>query len=207
MAKNCTTCGGKKRLSWAERQFTTQRQRPGDIHRHLSTLKDLTVATSKEMGEPLTIIELGVRQAVSTSAWLFGLEQSPHKGHIYGVDLADPPSAIVSHERLTFVKGDDIADETLSQLPDRAHIVFIDSSHEYDHTVREIATYADRLVPGGAMVFHDTAVMRFPHHTSRQPPFPVSLAVSEWIETLRGEGRDPVVKEWTKNNGLMIVWP
>jgi GT2 family glycosyltransferase len=165
---------------------------PSDINEHLPTLH--RIAT--EMGAQ-TVIELGTRTGVSTVAWCHAMAQT--EGHVWTVDITD--RLAFQHPSLTFVLGDDLADETLAQLPEQADIVFVDTLHSYEQTAAEIAAYKSRVRPGGCMVFHDTAVEVHEHLPPGQPPFPTRLAVEEWVEA------DHLFAEsWGNNNGLTVVW-
>jgi predicted O-methyltransferase YrrM len=56
----------------------------------------------------------------------------------------------------TFLQGFSLDAEILARLPTEIDLVFIDTSHEYQPTLDEIAAYAPRLAPGGCIVLHDT---------------------------------------------------
>lgn len=118
-----------------------------DIQGHLETF----VSTAVEM-DAKKIIELGTRGGVSTSAWLYALEQTG--GHLWAVDIAPAPEFESPH--WTFIQGDDCSPAVLNQLPYDVDIVFIDTSHHYDHTIRELELYLPRVRSGGYIMLHDT---------------------------------------------------
>ena len=95
--------------------------------------------------EAKTIIEFGVRGGVSTWAFLDGL---PDDGQLWSVDIDHcvVPDRVRGDPRWMFIVGDDREKGILGLLPKRADIVFIDTSHEYDHTVQEL-DYALSLQP------------------------------------------------------------
>lgn len=99
-----------------------------------------------------TIIEFGVRGGVSTWALLDGL---PADGVLVSVDIVDciVPPRVSEDPRWVFLVGDDMSEAIQKHLPPRADLVFIDTSHEYDHTVNEIA-YALTRKPA-RIIFHD----------------------------------------------------
>jgi cephalosporin hydroxylase len=167
------------------------RSTPSDIHEHLHTFVD-TVLTM----EATTVIELGTRTGVSTIAWLHGLQQTG--GHLWSVDLDARPD-IGEHDHWTFIQGDDMDPDVLAQLPHQADIIFIDTSHFYSETVAEIELYQHLVRPGGAMLFHDTAVAR-PMDAPARPLYPVRTAIEEFCAA---EGRPFFNVE--NNNGLGIV--
>jgi predicted O-methyltransferase YrrM len=84
------------------------------------------------------IVEFGVRGGVSTWALLDGL---PETGRLYSVDILDcvVPPRVSGDLRWTFIVGDDRDPKVQARLPDHADLVFIDTSHEYEHTVAELA--------------------------------------------------------------------
>jgi predicted O-methyltransferase YrrM len=98
------------------------------------------------------IVEWGVRGAVSTWALLDGL---PETGRLYSVDVVDcvVPPRVSDDPRWEFIVGDDLDPAIQALLPERADLVFIDTSHEYDQTVGELA-YAASLRPR-RIVMHD----------------------------------------------------
>lgn len=84
--------------------------------------------------EAARIVELGVRGGVSTWALLDGL---PESGSMTSVDIADVteilPERVMSDPRWRLVIGDD----RRVPLP-KADLWFIDTSHEYAHTLWEL---------------------------------------------------------------------
>lgn len=116
-----------------------------DMAPHVRTLTRLA-------REATTVIEWGVRAGVSTWAILDGI---PDDGHLYSVDI-NPcivPRRVSEDPRWTFIVGDDLSDEVHDQLPERADMVFIDTSHTYEQTVAELVL-ADFYEPA-RIVMHD----------------------------------------------------
>lgn len=101
-----------------------------DMAPHIETLTRLA-------REAQTIVEFGTRGAVSTWAFLDGL---PANGRMWSVDIDDctVPSRVSSDPRWTFIVGDDTDAAVHQQLPKQADLVFIDTSHTYQHTVFEL---------------------------------------------------------------------
>jgi predicted O-methyltransferase YrrM len=164
--------------------------RPSDINEHLPRLVDICVEVDAER-----IVELGVRTGVSTVAWLYALEATA--GHLWSVDITSRPQGFWSN-RWTFVQGDDTAPTTLERLPDSTDIVFIDTSHQYEHTLRELEIYSRRVRGGGKIVLHDTEVKQ-PDGTL-DDDYPVRRA----IETFCGANDWRWVND-PKNNGLGVI--
>lgn len=140
---------------------------PSDIYEHLPTFYALAQ-------DATTVIELGTRSGVSTIAWLYGLEGH---GHLWSVDI-DPKPEIGTHAHWTFIQGDDCSGEVFAQLPADVDVVFIDTSHEYAHTLRELNLYRWLLKPGGKLVLHDTEL---PHpEFVVGKAFPVKRAIGDF---------------------------
>jgi predicted O-methyltransferase YrrM len=102
--------------------------------------------------EATTVVEFGVRGGVSTWALLDGL---PEDGRLYSVDIDNcvVPPRVSGDPRWTFLVGDDLDPAIQAQLPERADLIFIDTSHEYDQTVAEL-TYALTFEPA-RIALHD----------------------------------------------------
>jgi len=150
-----------------ERLATT----PSDIVDHLPRFVDLAADADR-------IIELGTRTGVSTVAWLHGLEGH---GHLWSVDIDEQPP-IGDWPHWTFIQGDDCAGNIFTQLPADVDVVFIDTSHDYLHTLRELHLYRWLLKPGGKLVLHDTELAR-PMDVAQQSPYPVKRAIVEFCES------------------------
>lgn len=159
-----------------------------DVQGHLATFVDLAEHASK-------IIELGTRGGVSTVAWLYGLEGH---GHLWSVDIDPPPPMRFDH--WTFIQGDDCSTEVLDQLPDEVDVVFIDTSHHYDHTRRELELYLPRVRSGGRIVLHDTEVEIPDAAPLADPPFPVKRAVTEFCDA-----RGLVWTNYPYSYGLAVI--
>lgn len=150
--------------------FQEVRSFPSDISGHL----DYFVELAREL-DATKIIELGVRAGNSTAAWLYAMQG---RGHVWSVDISPAPRSIDIDE-WTFICGDDCDAAVLDQLPTDADIVFIDTSHAYEHTFRELRIYRDRVRSGGRILLHDTE-LEAPELVGPQPPFPVKRAIEEF---------------------------
>lgn len=143
---------------------------PSDIQNHLPRF----VALCEEL-QARHVIELGTRTGVSTIAWLHALNG---RGRLTSVDI-DPAPPIGDYDHWTFVQGDDLDPAVIAQL-EPADIVFIDTSHHYEHTVAELSTYRRLVKPGGRIVCHDTQLRR-PEGSPARPLFPVRTAIKEFV--------------------------
>lgn len=169
------------------------RAQPSDIQGHLDTFVALV-----ETLDAQRVCELGVRGGVSTVAWLEGLRRTG--GHLWALDVQ--PTAPFAHRQMTFVCGDDCDPAVIDQVPDDLDIVFVDTSHLFAHTRREIELWVPKLALGGCIAFHDVDVERFDHHPDDEVPYPVRCAVEE----AASDNEWPV--DWrTGSHGLAVVWP
>jgi hypothetical protein len=124
-----------------------------DINEHLPTLQSL----AKECE---TIAEFGVRDVVSTWAFLSGLKDNKSSlKELVCVDIDDVPLigdavALASQEgiNMQFIK----CDSAVVKLPFPVDLLFIDTWHVYGHLKRELAAHADNTLKYIAM--HDTEV-------------------------------------------------
>jgi cephalosporin hydroxylase len=113
---------------------------------------------------PRLIVELGVRTGEST----FVLERVARLcgSTLVSVDV-DDCGCSSSWTDWTFVKSDDI--EFARQFPEwcrvrgirpEIDVLFVDTSHEYEHTVKEIAHWFPLLSQRAKVFFHDTNLRR-----------------------------------------------
>jgi predicted O-methyltransferase YrrM len=150
---------------------------PSDIYEHLPTFVQLVLDRDAKV-----VLELGTRTGVSTIAWLYALQG---RGHLTSVDI-DAKPAIGDYEHWTFIQGDDLSPSVVQRVPD-ADIIFIDTSHHYTQTARELNLYKWLVKPGGVIVCHDTE-LAWPEGAPRQDgPYPVKRAIEEFVAA---EGRE-----------------
>jgi predicted O-methyltransferase YrrM len=145
-----------------------------DIQEYLPFLHE----TAKSY-ENVRVLELGTRQGNSTLAFLAAAEEV--NGHVWSADIvnapADPEGMLpwswrpaglspgkataqeIKNPWWTFIHGDDMDSEIQGQLPGQVDVLFIDTSHLYQHTLDELRAYMPRVVPGGIALFHDTNLM------------------------------------------------
>jgi len=46
--------------------------------------------------------------------------------------------------------------DLLAKLPEKANLIFLDTSHSYEDTSRELSIYLSRVAPGGCLALHDS---------------------------------------------------
>ena len=123
------------------------------------------------------VLELGSRKGNSTLAFLAGAEESG--GHVWSCDIDDVTAGPgrdgpwAGCERWTFIHGDDMHPAVRAKLPAEVDVLFIDTSHEYEHTLGELEAYMPRVAPGGVALFHDTKFLfARPGMSARRHPAP-----------------------------------
>lgn len=131
-------------------------KRPSDIHEHLPTLYNLV----REI-EAKLVLELGVRSGESTVALAEAVKSTGGKLISVDVGIQGNVGPMLESYGLRDVwephQSDDI-DWGLNTWDRNVHfdLIFVDTSHEYQHTTREIQVFECIIRPGGIMAFHDT---------------------------------------------------
>lgn len=130
-----------------------------DMRANLLMLYGVTRGLSESHGPP-QILESGTNDGTSTLAFLKAASETG--GHVTSVDIAEVPvaCAIIEHLNLrrwwTFVRGDSADVFPIFHTEGRCFdVIFIDSSHTYEGTKRELAAVRDLLTPGGVLFTHD----------------------------------------------------
>mgnify|MGYP003631838160 CR=1 FL=1 len=143
-----------------------------DIDEHLLTLFSLTVSM-----KPQKIIELGVRSARSTYAFLLASQLIDAK--LLSVDIQNPvPSLPISDsmkERWTFLRSDALRfleDSFESEWPEASgNILYIDDWHSGDHVQKELDLVKDCIKPNDIILLHDLMYGNSqPHYRSVDSP-------------------------------------
>ena len=136
-----------------------------DIRDHLHTL-----ALVLSLSEPRNILELGTRGGESTRVIHNYCQRNSISGR--SIDLSMAPSWIQNSRNWIHYQGDDIEIGTSLRKqktwPDGdafrpLDFLFIDTSHEYLHTLEELRTYIPLVKQNGVVVFHDTNLRSKPH--------------------------------------------
>lgn len=152
-----------------------------DIQDHLPFLYD--VATKGG-----TIVELGVRDGNSTSAFLAGLAASKTGGRLVSVDINPVPEIAewVESGLWTTVVGDDLTLRYAPSMPQEIDVCFIDTLHWFHHTLAELRLYAPI---SEVVLLHDTELEAPWQQPPGEPAFPVREAIKMYIDTaLRYDG-------------------
>lgn len=132
-------------------EWERRRHVRSDMQGHMGFLRE----TAGSYARPV-IAEFGVRSGNSTSCFLAAA--GDRDGQVWSVDIAEP--AVPAHwhdlESWHFLQADDISGEAQAWLPPELDVLFIDSSHQYGHTLAELRMYWPRVRAGGVVLLHDT---------------------------------------------------
>ena len=129
-----------------------------DISDHLSELCFCTLDSPPDL-----IVELGTRGGESTRALLAAAQIAQRP--ILSIDINPCAPADLPHtKRWNFIQADDVNFGRTqfrdwckaADLPARIGTLFIDTSHEYEHTREEIDAWFPHLATGANVIFHDT---------------------------------------------------
>lgn len=142
------------------REVQRRADRLTSINEHLPRL-----FTESLQVDPNTIVELGVRGGEST--FVFERVARLSDATLVSVDIEDCSDAS-DYDDWHFVQTDDV--EFAAEFPDwcadhgadpSIDVLFIDTSHRYEHTVEEIDAWFPRLSDDAVVFFHDTNLKRF----------------------------------------------
>lgn len=128
---------------------------PNDINEHLELIFAETLAV-----QPTLIVEMGVRGGTTTL--VFEKVAELCQASVVSVDL-DDCSSVSSSSKWYFFRGDDVRFAgdfkkfcAERNIPNAVDVLYIDTSHYYEHTVQEIAAWFPLLAPNAKVLFHDT---------------------------------------------------
>lgn len=102
------------------------------------------------------VMEIGVRDGASTSAFLSGLEENG--GHLYSIDVAPCGHLFADHPQWTFLQSNSTDLRYLApRIPYEIDLLLIDGDHSRAGALNDFNHYAGRVRPGGLILFHDIA--------------------------------------------------
>ncbi len=142
----------------AEIRQRSQKRTP--INEHLETLFLESLPL-----KPQLILELGVARGEST--FVFERVARLCGATLVSVDINDCSSAS-TYDKWIFVQQDDLVFANqfpawceAGSFPPAIDLLFIDTSHLYEHTRQEIAAFFPLLAPHAKVIFHDTNMGHF----------------------------------------------
>jgi len=153
-----------------------------DIKDHLLMLYDLVVEIKAQV-----VVELGAGH--STYALMAGVNKTG--GCFWSVDHRSLPS--IDNPRYSRNVMDDM--EYLKQWSREIDVLFIDTSHKYEHTKRELAGWFPWVRVGGVIALHDTDGQDGENPGCRQ-------ALDEFLEKNKGAYKETY---YPYCNGLSVI--
>ncbi len=178
LARTFDTASGKI-VTTVRDGYLDRLSRWSDIQEYLPYLHDCA------RGYPgVRVLELGSRKGNSTLAFLAAAEAV--NGRVWSVDVSDcahDPEGMAPwarHPSWTFIQGDDMDAAVQPLLPAQCDILFVDTSHEYEHTLAELRAYMPRVAPGGVALFHDTNIIGWPGYKWDRDIPPVQAALDDY---------------------------
>jgi GT2 family glycosyltransferase/glycosyltransferase involved in cell wall biosynthesis/predicted O-methyltransferase YrrM len=190
----------KKLHSFLNRRAKTK----SDINEHLKLLHKIVVKCKAKR-----IVELGTRGGNSTCALVIGAAETG--GHVISVDsgkgdeyTGDPPawealtgtSSVITDELglgkfWTLVLRDDI--EFAKEYHDEIDLLFIDTSHSYVQTKKELEAWGSKVVEGGFIIVHDT--VSFPEQNRAIWEYLCQNPLSDYAEHENCNGLGIIIKD------------
>lgn len=146
-------------MNTLDRAFVHAMTVPSDINEHIPVLGRLAASSR------LPVIEFGTRTGVSTTAFLWGkqLYTLPYLPHVISCDIDRKPEI---DSLYTLAKDNGIVYEYVHfdttknvryDLPTlRTDLLFIDTWHVEEQVYVELTEFAQMVIVGGYLVFHDT---------------------------------------------------
>src|SRR5258707_15188166 len=118
-----------------------------DIQHHLGLLFSLAHGS---------VLELGTRGGVSTTAVLAGVEKSG--GRVISVDIEDCSAVAAGHPQWAFWHGSSTDADMAQDIATYAgpfQLLLIDTFHSYEQAQAELALWHPHVAPGGTICMHD----------------------------------------------------
>ena len=191
---------------------------PTDINDHLET-----IFTESLSVQPKLIVELGVGAGEST--FVFEKVAKLFGSNLVSIDLDNSSAGVSKLENWHFVSADDVefADNFKSwafahNIEPTIDILFIDTSHRYEHTKTEIRKWFPFLSTGSKVFFHDSNVRTIYKRRGGTVGLAYDInrnvirAIEDFFSTSFDESKDFVgylngwlIKHFASCNGLTII--
>ena len=177
-----------------------------DIEAHLPTLYILG-----RIAPPGDIVELGVRDGCSTTSFLAAVsEREAGVLHSYDIDARCqaaalrtanlPPKDPLVAARWKFAKSDSV-EAANGHKDESVGLVFVDTSHMYDDTYRELEAWEPKVAKGGIICGHDYLLDGKIPDTGKMAG--VRDAVSAFRHPRRERWR---IQTMCPDSGLFVLW-
>lgn len=104
---------------------------------------------------PIRLLEIGAYKGDTA----LGIKEFLER-HGFGIDYWGIEPGLLGYQALPFSGANMIyrkSEEAFHLVPDGLDLVFVDGDHTRNAVILDIFNYAPKVLPGGFMVFHDTA--------------------------------------------------
>jgi predicted O-methyltransferase YrrM len=159
---------------------------PSDIWQHLAILHMITIEYNLK-----TIVELGTAEGESTVALLTAARQIGGVVHSIDINPCVEAQKTIADSGLSdnwvFRQASDLEVNWNTEID---HL-FIDTSHKYEHTLKELQKFEPHVRSGGVISMHD--IVSFPE---------VMQAVTEYTKNRT----DLRIYKFLHNNGLLLIF-
>jgi len=133
-----------------------------------------------------TVLEIGVRNGASTSAFLSGVEENG--GVVLSVDLADCSSIFAGHPQWKFIQSD--SQNPKLHVPE-IDVLLIDGDHTREGYKKDLEKFYPLVKPGGIILSHD--VDPLPGNTYEDNPETVTSVCTVFGEQFAVQEQRPSV--------------
>lgn len=166
---------------------------PSDISDHLLQMYDTIIQRS-----PKLIIELGVRGGMST----FAISRAAQDigARLISVDITDC-SKSCDWSKWEFLKMNDL--NFADTFKDKIDILFIDTSHTFDHTVSELRKFLPLMHDKGIIILHDTNVCGSEVARAIDKVFGIK---GNWGINFSIKSNHIKIKNYAHNNGMAYLF-
>ena len=153
---------------------------PSDMQGHVQRLYELAAGN---------VMEIGVRDGISTSALLYGVEN--HGGFLWSVDIEDCSRHFPDHPQWRFIKAHSKTDSDyiFLRIPPRLDLLLVDGDHSYQSCMSDLLTYGPR---SRVIAVHDTFTPLWPD---------VKLAVDDYFK----QSQHKKVTFWKECYGMAVL--
>lgn len=138
--------------------------------------------------KPDVVIETGTHQGGSARFLAYLLDVIGN-GKIVTVDIKAPETTPPHHDRIQYILGSSIAEETIQKVknqinPGEKVMVILDSNHHRDHVLEELKIYGELVSPGSYMIVEDSNVGGHPVY-KKYGPGPME-AIQSFMKSPKG---------------------
>ncbi len=141
--------------------------------------------------KPEVIVETGTASGGTALYYAMLLEQMGGDGVVVTTDLAMFDRAVeqfpVWKERVTYIPGNCISNEVVSQIKARAEgkkvLLTLDTNHKKEHVLKELEQYAPLVPVGSYIVVQDSHLSGHPNDHSDVPDEGPWEAIEEFLQT------------------------